>query len=116
MNFVELQDTPGNYVGNDGQACVVDETNDQLIFDFPIPAFHAADHEVLGVDEMVVEGLAGELADEQKSNFLKLSDTPPAYAGHGEEFVKVNIAANALEFTPDVGGTFTILALSLIHI
>ena len=98
MDFVDLQDTPTNYIGDDTKSCVVDEANDQLIFDFPIPAFHAADHENGGVDEISVAGLSGELADNQKSTFLKLSDTPANYVGAALKSLRVNAATNAVEF------------------
>ena len=110
MDFVDLQDTPTNYSGDDTKSCVVDEANDQLIFDFPIPAFHAADHEVLGVDEMVVEGLLGELADIQKSTFLKLSDTPANYVGAANKYPRVNALADGLEFDPGPTGYWSNIA------
>jgi len=103
MDFVDLQDTPTNYIGDDTKACVVDEANDQLIFDWPIPALHGSDHENGEIDEISVDGLSGELADDQPSNFLKLSDTPATYAGHAGEVLAVNAGENALEYSGGLG-------------
>lgn len=62
------------------------------------PIAHKTSHENAGGDEINVGGLSGELADAQKSNFLKLSDTPASYAGGGGKAVKVKIAEDGLEF------------------
>lgn len=98
MDFIDLQDTPTDYVGDDGKSCVVDEVNNQLIFAFPQPMAHGAQHENGGADEINVAGLSGELADNQKSTFLKLSDTPAAFAGEALKMLRVNAGANAVEF------------------
>ena len=64
---------------------------------------HSTSHENGGGDEISVAGLSGELADEQKSNFLKLTDTPADYTDQAGKVVAVNIAEDALEFI-DAGG------------
>lgn len=73
---------------------------------------HKTRHQNAGADEINVAGLSGELADEQKSNFLKLSDTPANYSGQAGKFPKVNSGENALEFADagagDVGGLYGI--------
>ena len=39
--------------------------------------------------------------------FLRLRDTPSSYSGQGGKFVKVNVAANGLEFAAGGGGSFS---------
>jgi hypothetical protein len=69
------------------------------------PKTHASSHQDAGADEINVGGLSGELADEQKSNFLKLSDTPSAYTGQGGKVVGVKSAEDGLEFISGGGGS-----------
>ncbi len=57
--------------------------------------------------------LAGYGITDAVEDFLGLSDTPSAYTGEGEKFLKVNAGETAVEFSsasgfvPDTGGTFT---------
>ena len=73
---------------------------------------HSARHENGGADELSVAGLSGELADPQKSNFLKLSDTPAAFTGQAGKYPKVNVGEDALEFAAGGGGASNYLALT----
>ena len=45
------------------------------------------------------------------TNFLGLTDTPSAFTGHGLKEVRVNVAANALEFTDQYAAAHTWAAL-----
>jgi hypothetical protein len=78
-----------------------------LVISYPsgAPSPHASSHQDGGSDEINVQGLSGELATEQKSNFLKLTDTPSSYAGYASYLVRVKSTADGLEFTeaPPVG-------------
>ena len=72
------------------------------------PNAHKTSHQDGGSDEPSVQGLSGELADPQKSNFLKLSDTPSSYSGQAGKYVKVNSGATALEFGA-LAGVYTVV-------
>lgn len=77
------------------------------------PLVHKTSHQDAGSDEISVAGLSGELADPQKSNFLKLSDTPGSYAGEGGKVVSVKTDVSGLEFTAPGGGAgFTYTAVN----
>lgn len=97
MDFITLSDTPSSYIGHDGEVPVVDEALLELVFKKPTPAAHKTSHQKGGSDEIDVTGLSGELADNQKSTFLKLSDTPVSYAGKSQYFPRVNTGETALE-------------------
>jgi len=77
-----------------------------------VPIAHKTSHQDGGSDELSVQGLSGELADPQKSNFLKLSDTPDSYSGHGGKVVTVKTDVSGLEFTTPGGGGFTYTAIN----
>ena len=77
-----------------------------------VPIAHKTSHQDGGTDEISVAGLSGELADPQKSNFLKLSDTPDSYSGHGGKVVTVKTDVSGLEFTTPSGGGFTYTAIN----
>lgn len=74
----------------------------QIIRGKAIPKAHKTSHQNGGTDEISVAGLSGELADDQPSNFLKLSDAPSSYAGEAGKYAKVNTAEDALEFATPV--------------
>jgi len=77
-----------------------------------VPLAHKTSHQDGGSDELSVQGLSGELADPQKSNFLRLSDTPDSYSGHGGKVVTVKTDVSGLEFTTPSGGGFTYTAIN----
>jgi len=77
-----------------------------------VPLAHKTSHQDGGSDELSVQGLSGELADPQKSDFLKLSDTPDSYSGHGGKVVTVKTDVSGLEFTTPSGGGFTYTAIN----
>jgi hypothetical protein len=62
------------------------------------PEFHKLTHQSGASDEISVAGLSGELADNQPSTFLKLSDTPATYVGQANKVPYVVTAENALAF------------------
>lgn len=99
MDFLQLSDTPTTYNTHDGEVPIVDELNELLYFGAPAPAAHKTTHQNGGADEINVAGLSGELADNQKSTFLKLSDTPVSFAGQAAKVASVNGAEDAIEFT-----------------
>lgn len=67
------------------------------------PIAHKTSHQDGGSDEMNVGGLSGELADPQKSNFLKLSDTPDSYTDQARKAVTVKPDQSGLEFITPFG-------------
>jgi len=78
-----------------------------------VPLAHKTSHQDGGSDELSVQGLSGELADPQKSNFLKLSDTPDSYSGQGGKVVSVKTDVSGLEFTtPSAASGFTYTAVN----
>jgi hypothetical protein len=62
------------------------------------PESHYLTHQNAGADEINVAGLSGELADNQPSTFLKLSDTPATFAAQATKVPYVNAAESALAF------------------
>jgi len=63
-----------------------------------VPTNHKTTHQVGGADEINVGNLSGELADKQKSDFLKLTDTPASYTGQARKGIGINTTEDALEF------------------
>jgi hypothetical protein len=121
--FLELTDTPSAY-GNSGQYVIINSTADGLIFtdlptystvvnggiridgnnDFGMNFDNAGNVAPVLTDE-VFHGTAttvnaNTLADINNiMEFIRLTDTPGAYAGNANKLVTVNGAANAVEFT-----------------
>jgi len=79
MDYIDLNDTPGSYGGKKGKAAQVTPTEDGMEWSETTIDDHSARHENGGADEINVAGLSGELADEQKSNWSKVSGKPTEF-------------------------------------
>lgn len=107
--FLQLEDTPGTYVGQSGRTLVVNSAEDGLEF-----TEAAAPSSYLGLTDTPVsfsgQGLkrpivnSGETAIEFTSpTFLEGVDVPDSYAGLAGSLLRVTDTEDGLEFFPDTG-------------
>lgn len=104
--LISLSDTPGTYVGQQGQGLVVNATEDGMEFAPTVSSNYLALTDTPasygGQAGKVVAVNAGETALEFIDNFfIELGDTPLTYAGNSQNIVRVNTAADGLEFVSE---------------
>jgi hypothetical protein len=104
VSILALTDTPKTYAGKAKQALVVADSEDGLVF-------VATVNQISGLTDVDLTGLANghvlawngqkwaaRTLPTQVTSFLKLSDAPTSFDGQANKFVRVNGAANGLEF------------------
>lgn len=96
VNFVDLDDSPGTYVGNAGKVLAVNVAESQLEFidvvSFPAYVGNAGKVLVVNGGENGVQWV------DYATSFLALTDTPNSYTGNAGKIVAVNDAGTSLEF------------------